>query len=147
MAKSSRITFHVSRITFHLRSMHELSVTQSILSLALEAAQGHGSGRITAIDLVIGELSSIVDDSVQFYFDILSRGTLAEGARLQFRREPATATCRDCGRQFGVSAPLSPICPACGGIRLQVTGGREFYVESIEVDDENPASQRDFERQ
>jgi hydrogenase nickel incorporation protein HypA/HybF len=120
--------------------MHELSVTQSILSLALETAQGHGSDRITAIDLVIGELSSIVDDSVQFYFDLLSRGTPAEGARLQFRREPATATCLDCGRQFSVSAPLSHFCPACGGIRLQVTGGREFYVESIEVDDENPAS-------
>jgi hydrogenase nickel incorporation protein HypA/HybF len=118
--------------------MHELPVTQGVLAAALEAAQGAGARRITTINLVIGDLSSIVDDSVQFYFDILSRGTPAEGAVLRFQRQPATASCRDCGRQFEVKAPLSPQCPICAGQHLQITGGREFRVESIEVDDEDP---------
>jgi hydrogenase nickel incorporation protein HypA/HybF len=117
--------------------MHELSVTQGILSTVVEVAQQNGGGRIFAIDLVIGELSSIVDDSVQFYFDFLSKDTLAEGATLNFRREAATATCLDCWRQTAVTPPLLPACPACGSARLRVTGGKEFYVESIEVDDED----------
>ena len=120
--------------------MHELPVTQGILSVVLETARENGAGRIMAIDLVIGELSSIVDDSIQFYFDILSRDTLAEGAKLNFRREPGTATCRDCGHQFQTGVPLMPLCPACNSARLQVTGGKEFFIESIEVDDENTGS-------
>ncbi len=117
--------------------MHELAVTEGILSVALEAAHQNGDRPITLINLVVGELSSIVDDSVQFYFDILSRDTLAQGARLHFQRRPATASCPDCGHCFEASAPLTPLCPVCGGARLQVTGGQEFYVESIEVTDED----------
>ncbi|MCK6625029.1 MAG: hydrogenase maturation nickel metallochaperone HypA [Anaerolineae bacterium] len=120
--------------------MHELAITEGILKTALVATEQNGARAITAIDLVIGELSSIVDDSVQFYFDALSQGTLAEGARLRFRRISATAHCGNCDRQFPVKAPLEPLCPACGSARLQVTGGKEFYVESIEVTDEHSCS-------
>jgi hydrogenase nickel incorporation protein HypA/HybF len=114
--------------------MHELPVTEGMLQVALEAAEEAGAQRITAINLVIGDLTSIVDDSVQFYFDLLSQETIAMGAQLHFRREPATGTCLECGHRFDVQPPLIPLCPACESPRLQVTGGREFYVESIEVE-------------
>jgi len=114
--------------------MHELPVTQGILTVALETAEKHQARRITGIDLVIGELSSIVDDSVQFYFDILSRETIAEGATLSFQRRPANVTCQNCGFRYTTSAPLHPFCPGCQSTQLHVSGGKEFYVESIEVD-------------
>lgn len=66
--------------------MHELHATEAIVRLAVETAQQSGAGRVTAIDLTLGELSDITEDSVQFYFDALSRGTTAEGAALRFRR-------------------------------------------------------------
>lgn len=113
--------------------MHELSITEGVLQVVLGAAQQAGGRRITAIDLVIGDLSSIVDDSVQFYFDLISRDTLAEGARLRFRRIPATVTCEDCGQHCDAQLPLAPHCAACGSPRIHVTGGQQLRVASIEV--------------
>jgi hydrogenase nickel incorporation protein HypA/HybF len=114
--------------------MHELPATQGILRVALDAAEGAGGGRIREIELVIGELTSMVDDSVQFYFDLLARGTPAEGAILRFHREPGELRCDGCGRSSPVRAPLPPICPRCGDLRIRVTGGQAFRVDSIDLD-------------
>ena len=126
--------------------MHELPVTQAILDTALAAAQQAGGQRILAIDLVIGELSGIVDDSVQFYFDILSRDTPAQGAQLRFQRQPAKVACQDCGYAYDAAPPLAPFCPVCGSLHVQVSGGRQFHLESIEIDEQDPSSPADPKR-
>jgi len=120
--------------------VHELAATQGLLQIALEAAARAGATRVLGIDVVIGELTSMVDDSVQFYFDALSGDTAAAGAHLHFRREPAVAVCGACGHQAPVRPPLSPSCSACGAHALTVSGGQAFYVDSIEVDHESPGS-------
>ncbi len=127
---------HSSHILREPTPLHELPITQGLLSVVVETATQAGAERVHSIDIVIGELTSIVDDSVQFYFDILSRGTVAEGAELRFRREPATATCLDCGHSFAVRPPLIVECPQCHSALIRVSGGNEFYVQSIEVDDD-----------
>ncbi|MBP7962849.1 MAG: hydrogenase maturation nickel metallochaperone HypA [Caldilineaceae bacterium] len=114
--------------------MHELAITQSIIDLAIEAAKREDARAINQIDLVIGDLSSIVDDSVQFYFDILSKETLAAGATLHFRREPAIAHCLDCGAQTPVKPPVAAFCPECDSQRIQIRGGKDFRMESIDID-------------
>lgn len=114
--------------------MHELPATQGMLDVALEAAAEVGATRVREIHLVVGQLTSIVDDSVQFYFDILARGTIADGAQLVFVREPANLKCHGCGHRADVLPPLSPTCPECGALELEVTGGQAFRVDSLEVD-------------
>lgn len=114
--------------------MHELPATRGMLEVALDAARREGAGKILAIDVVVGELTSFVDDAVQFYFDIVAEDTPAEDARLRFRREPARVKCHDCGEEHRTGPPLRPTCPACGSMALEVDGGRDFYVESIEVE-------------
>ncbi|MDH7485850.1 MAG: hydrogenase maturation nickel metallochaperone HypA [Anaerolineae bacterium] len=113
--------------------MHELAVTQSMLNLALEYAERASAQRITRINLVVGEIAGIVDESVQFYFDFISQGTPAEGALLSFRKLPARFRCTACGQEF----PLRDgdwTCPACQRLGGEVISGREFYMESIEVE-------------
>lgn len=111
--------------------MHELSVTQSILEIALRHAHRAGGQRITNLYLVIGQLSSVIDDSVQFYWDFISKDTLAEGAKLHFKRIPAELRCLECHTQFSLDENLT--CPGCDGTQIRVVAGDEFYLESIEV--------------
>ena len=112
--------------------MHELSITQNILNIVNEHAQRAGASRVTAINLTVGELTGFVDDSLHFYFDMLSAGTLAEGATLKINRIPAMVRCRSCGREFHLEG-YQWTCPQCQTVGGEVLRGREFQVESIEV--------------
>ena len=113
--------------------MHELAVTQSILNVALKHANKANVKRIEDIHIVMGELSTNVDDSVQFYWDIIAGGTLAEGAKLHFRRVPAELQCMACFQKYRPDGN-ELTCPSCGSVGARIIAGEEFYVESIDVD-------------
>lgn len=113
--------------------MHELSVTQSILEIALRHAENAGAERITDLYLVIGQLSSIVDDSVQFYWDIIADGTIAVGATLHFSRIPAQMRCTNCAHLFALDYE-SFACPVCKSLSVQLISGNEFYLEGIDIE-------------
>jgi len=113
--------------------MHELPVTQSILDIAVRNAREANARRITEIFLVIGELSSLVDDSIQFYWDLIAKDSIAEGATLHFKRIPAELQCLACQELFPHNRE-NVICPKCGGTNVKVTAGDEFFMEAIEVD-------------
>ena len=113
--------------------MHELSVTENILEIAVRYAKQNEATRVTDLYLVIGRLSSIVDDSVQFYWDLISNDTLCAGSTLHFERVPAKLTCLECGSEYILDGELIP-CPTCGSAKVQVTTGEQFYLDSIEIE-------------
>jgi hydrogenase nickel incorporation protein HypA/HybF len=114
--------------------MHELPVTQSILEIAQRHAKQAGAGRILVINLTIGDLTGFVDDSIQFYFDLLSKDTPAEGGRLAIERIAARARCHACGTEYEPPDSRIWACPQCGALGGEVIAGKEFYVASIEVE-------------
>lgn len=114
--------------------MHELAVTESILELALRHARTVGAVRITDLYLVIGQMSTIIDDSVQFYWDFVSQGTIAQGSQLHFHRIPAEMKCLVCEKPYTtISEDLT--CPVCGGTNVKLVAGAEFYLEAIDVEE------------
>ncbi len=117
--------------------MHELSVTQSLLEIAVRHAESAGAQRITDLYLVLGEYSSFVDEAVQYYWDIIAENTIAEGARLHFRRIPAEMRCLQCGELYH-PAEAELACPQCGGGQAEIVAGEEFYLDSLDVE-EKPA--------
>ena len=113
--------------------MHELAVTESILTIATEHAARAQARQVTHLYLTIGQLASIVDDSVQFYWDTLSQGTVCEGSQLHFERIPAKLTCQDCGTSYTLDDELI-LCPNCNSSRVRVVAGEEFQLKSIDVE-------------
>ena len=113
--------------------MHELYATQAILEKALQKAGEAKAKRITTVHLVVGEISTYTEDSVQFYWDDLSKGTLAEGAILQFRLVKTEAQCMSCFTKYNPKDG-EIICPSCGGVGAKIIAGEEFYMEALDVE-------------
>lgn len=111
--------------------MHELALMKSVLSIVETETEKQGFHRVAVIRLAVGELSGVVPELLRDYFPFAAGGTVAEGARVEIRELPVTARCRACGWE---GRPGEGLCPACGGDDLSLLGGREFYVESIEVE-------------
>jgi hydrogenase nickel incorporation protein HypA/HybF len=104
-----------------------------MLDLVLEQAEKAEAKSVGKINLVIGEMTGVVERCVQFYFDFLSKGTLAEGAALAFKVIPTTARCRGCDKNFELKE-FDWTCPYCQGNNMEIVAGKELFVESIEVE-------------
>jgi hydrogenase nickel incorporation protein HypA/HybF len=113
--------------------MHELAITENLLDIALRHAEEADAKHIIRLNLIIGDLSSIVDESVEFYWDIVSEGTIAEGAELHFERVPGKMRCLKCGHTFPLNSKEF-VCPACGASKVVTAGGDDFRLDSIEVE-------------
>jgi len=113
--------------------MHELPVTESLLEIALRHANKAGASRILSLNIVIGQLASIVDDSVQFYWDMIAENTPAQGAQLNFKRIPPELQCLECDKKYTPGGD-DMACPDCGSAQVKIVAGREFYLDSIEVE-------------
>jgi len=106
--------------------MHELSITQTIVSLVTENAQG---GRVKHVTIEIGKLSAVSPEAIRFCFDIVSQGTVVEGAHLEIHEISGTAECRACGMTFDIEQ-LYGQC-ACGSEDLILLTGQELMVKQM----------------
>jgi hydrogenase nickel incorporation protein HypA/HybF len=113
--------------------MHELSIATYLLDAVVEQAQQVGASRVLAINLVVGERAGVVDDSLQFSFDLLAPSTLAEGARINTRRTPMRFHCAGCERDYS-PANRDFRCPDCGTFGQLADDGSALVIESIEVE-------------
>ncbi len=113
--------------------MHELSITESILSITLEKAEQAKATRVSKINLVIGELSGVVDECVDFYFNFISKDTIAAGAVLSIQHPPTQFRCRNCNTIYSPNGQ-NWTCPNCQEQNSEIVSGRDLYIESIEVE-------------
>lgn len=112
--------------------MHEYPITQQIIRTAEQYASREGAKRIHTITLVVGDYSGYVADSIALYFDIISQGSMCEGAKLVIERIKPMLKCTKCNKLFERQPPGFE-CPFCGGDGAPCDVGREFYIKSVEI--------------
>jgi hydrogenase nickel incorporation protein HypA/HybF len=115
--------------------MHELPITESILNIVLKHAGMNNARQVMSIHLQVGKLSDLEDVWLQRYFDYLSKGTVAEGAKLKIERTPVRVQCSACPVSYEaeVAEIGNLVCPACGGNRGTLLSGREYFIKTMEV--------------
>jgi hydrogenase nickel incorporation protein HypA/HybF len=113
--------------------MHEMSLAEGVLQVMEDAARSEGFARVTTVWLEIGALASVEPEALAFCFDVVTRGSLAEGARLEFVRTPGSAWCMPCGRAISLDREHGA-CPSCGSHQVQVTGGTEMRIRELAVE-------------
>jgi hydrogenase nickel incorporation protein HypA/HybF len=110
--------------------MHELAITEQIVSIVDQAARGR---RVTRVTLEIGALAGVMGDAIAFCFEALARGTALDGAALDIVQIGGRARCRLCGDEFAADAFYAPC--RCGSHELDWLRGQELGVKSIEIEE------------
>jgi hydrogenase nickel incorporation protein HypA/HybF len=111
--------------------MHELSVSSAIVDTVVRHAAGR---RVTSVHVRLGHLRQVVPSSLSFYFELVARETVCEGAALHQEVVAARLRCDGCGHGWEIDMPFFR-CPSCGATEVTVEAGEELEVESIDVEE------------
>lgn len=113
--------------------MHEMGITAEVLRAAVEGAESAGAVRINSVHLTVGELTEIVPDALQFAWETLTPGTLAEGAELVIEHTPGHSVCLTCENEFDHDR-WDRICPKCGSFATKGISGDELLIDKVDVE-------------
>jgi hydrogenase nickel incorporation protein HypA/HybF len=112
--------------------LHEMTLIERVVALVEDTARKRGSRRVKAVVLEIGSLAQVDAGAIRSCFEAASRGTVADGARLEIVRAAGAGWCPDCAKPVPLGEP-SAACPKCGRQHVQMTAGDELRVLEMEV--------------
>lgn len=114
--------------------MHEVSIAESLLDVAVDNCRQSGHTRINSIQVLIGKASGVMPEALLFAFDSMKEDTIARDATLDIVEVPLRGHCNVCGKDFEVEDRYVLACPNCGGLQYTVSSGRELKIAEMEVE-------------
>jgi len=113
--------------------MHEMSIAESLVDLIEDEARKDRFGRVKRIGIKLGALGHVESAALAFCFDVVSRGTVAEGALLEVHVVPGTGWCPRCRCSVAI-AQRYDLCPSCGRSHVEMATGDELRLTELEVE-------------
>ena len=113
--------------------MHEMSLAENALQIIEDAARKQGFVRVKTVWLEIGQLACVEPEALRFAFDVVTRDSIAQQARLEIIETAGQGHCEVCVENFPLVALYEP-CPVCGSYKVRVTGGDAMRVKELEVE-------------
>jgi hydrogenase nickel incorporation protein HypA/HybF len=115
--------------------MHELSMMTSVVETVTESLAAYPGAKVLEVRLKVGALSSVIPESLDFCYGIVTEGTPLEGSRLVVNVLPVVVHCAHCDQDAELDGIQSFRCPRCGEPCNDLRQGRELEIDSIEVDE------------
>ena len=114
--------------------MHELAVTQSLIQSVLTECKKNNIKDIKKIIVELGSLTSYVDESIQFYFNLLKKDIqIIKNSSLEIHVEQGKIKCKDCKKTSTVQDPYLILCQHCQSTNIEIISGKEFIIKEIEI--------------
>ncbi|MEB0865288.1 hydrogenase maturation nickel metallochaperone HypA [Citrobacter youngae] len=115
--------------------MHEITLCQRALELIEQQATQHGAQRVTGVWLKIGAFSCVETSALSFCFDLVCRGTLAEGCKLHLEEQEAECWCESCQQYVTLLTQRVRRCPQCNSDMLRIVADDGLQIRRIEIGD------------
>lgn len=113
--------------------MHEMSLCEGVLQVIEDSAAVQKFSKVKTVWLEIGRFAAVEPEAMRFSFEVVVKGTLADGARLEMLDLPGTVWCMLCAKNVEIEQRYDA-CPGCGGYQLQISGGDEMRIKELEVE-------------
>jgi len=113
--------------------MHELSLACSLVEEAEKVLDAEHAARVTQVTVGIGKLSGIELDAFEFAFPMATKDTRLESAELVVQDLPIRVHCQECKKESNPDFPKC-VCTFCGSDDIELLGGREFNIQSMEIE-------------
>jgi len=113
--------------------MHEASIAQNLLEIALGKARDHKAKKITVIRVKVGEFAGVNKTSLEFAFENFRQGTIAEKASLQIISSPLLGQCRKCDEVFEIKKDRFK-CAKCDSSEIDIISGQDFYIQDMDIE-------------
>jgi len=112
--------------------MHEMSIALGIVKIAEEEVKKAKATKVEVIELVIGDLSGVEKDALDFAWPVAVKETVLEGAERKIAYIEGEARCAECDTIFKLNS-LYDACPKCNSYFRDILKGRELKVLALEV--------------